>query len=240
MTQARKPKGSPNGTGGQFDTTGHAHGSGTPPILDPPLPQSQWPADGIGTIRNMDLSGRDAVEILNMDWHGITMADSDLRDTHVTPLDLPYDPDSHDWSGPTFNHTLFGDRQGYVANYTRMTDGSRYATISVPGQPARSTGFVDWQLQVAADYDVKDTEIRHVTNRDEMRVDADEWRQRQTPPADRETATQMADTLTKFIDEDHGVWHGTDIPASMDTVDPDWVDDYMAVHDPDDEDEEDW
>lgn len=240
MTQARKPKGSPNGAGGQFDTTGHAGQAGTPPMLD--MVSEQWPADGIGTVRDVDLSDRDAMEILNMDWHGITLADSDLRDTHVTPLDLPYDPDAHGWAGPTFTHTLFGFRQGYAANYTRMTDGSRYATVTVPGQPARSTGSVDWQLQVAADYDVKDDELRHVTNVDEMRVDADEWRQRQTPPVDRETTTRMADTLAKFIDEDHGVWCGTDIPANMDTVNLDWVDDYLAVHDPDDEDEdeEDW
>lgn len=248
MNQARKPKGSPNGTGGQFDTSGHANGSGTPPILDPPLPQSQWPADGIGTIQNMDLSGRDAVEILNMDWRGITMADSDLRDTHVTPLDLPYDPDSHDWSGPTFVKTLFGDRQGYASEYTRLADGGAYARVTIPGQPPRSVGYVDWQLQVADTADMPggygddgDT-TRGVTNTDEMRVEVNEWSRRQSPPVDADKTEQLAATLAKFVDEDHGVWRGTDIPANMDTVDPEWLDNYAYVHSLNDgiEEDEDW
>lgn len=46
MVQSRRPKGSPNGTGGQFapDATGP---TGTPPTLVSPTPAA-WPANGEG------------------------------------------------------------------------------------------------------------------------------------------------------------------------------------------------
>ncbi|RSX49770.1 hypothetical protein [Bifidobacterium castoris] len=251
MEQPRKPKGSPNGTGGQYDTTGNGAPAPLPDLNGPatttapgrtaPIP---WPKDGYGTIRDADLNGMDTTDVLNLDWSNITMQHSDMRNTHVTPLDLPYDPDDYNESGPTFLHTLFGDEpHGYTANYTRFGDDDTFATIAMPGSDPRREKDIDRHLDVCDSHDdpivySEEGADRQVFSEDDMRREVDEWRHRHNPKPSARYARRLADTLAGYVDVDHGVWRGTDIPANMDTVSPQWLDAYEYRHPVDDDDDD--
>lgn len=237
MEQPRKPKGSPNGTGGQYDTTG-AYAASPLPAMSVP---AAWAPDERGVVRDADLNGTDTATVLNLDWSDITMHDGDLRNTHVTPLDLPYDPDAYDNPGPTFLHTLFGDEpHGYTTDYTRYGDGDTFATIAMPGADPRSEMDIDRHLEVSDSHDdpisySMEGADRGVFSTDDMRIEVDEWRHRHDPKPSARYAQRLADVLAGYVDVDHGVWRGTDIPANMDTVDPQWLDAYTHRHPIDDD-----
>ncbi|KFI63021.1 MULTISPECIES: hypothetical protein [Bifidobacterium] len=235
MVQSRRPKGSPNGTGGQFapDATGPM---GTPPTLTSPTP-AVWPEHGEGVVSRTDLRDMTAREVLALDWSNINMHQGDLRGTGVTPLDLPYDPEDGERPGPVFSNTFFGDTHGQYACYTRYADGDVVATLTQPHASGTDPAW-DGQLVVCDKhdmpvlYDEHGDGARRSYSAADLAWEVDQWRahERTLGHEVRERdAARLTDALDRFLDGEHGVWRNTDIPANMDTVAPTWLDEFQTT-----------